>query len=139
MILLDSGFFFSIRVKNDSKHAIATKVLKETNWASLGAIVTNNLVISETYTLVNMRTKSNPEIIGSLHSLFWGDDKFFQVIYHDDPESQDIERILVKYSSPNRILSSVDASLIYLAGKFDDVSIISSDAHFDGIIHRIKI
>jgi predicted nucleic acid-binding protein len=139
MILLDSGFFFSIRVKNDTKHAIAKKILKGTNWASLGAIVTNNLVVNETYTLVNMRTKANLEIIGSLHSLFWGNDKFFQVIYHDDSESQDIEKILVKYSSIDRIISYVDASLIYLAGKFDEVSIISSDSHFDGIINRIKI
>ncbi len=52
-------------------------------------------------------------------------------------EYQKIFDILRKYSAPKRLLSFVDASLIYLYQKVNATYILSFDSHFDQITSRL--
>ncbi|MHA1266890.1 MAG: type II toxin-antitoxin system VapC family toxin [Candidatus Helarchaeota archaeon] len=137
-IILDTGFLYSLKIKQDELHSISKKILKELDWKKYGLIVTSNLVINELYTLVNIRTKSNKAALKQIEQLIWGAENFFRIIFLNHSEFQETAHLLRKYSTPDRILSFVDASLIYLSQKFNFTTIISFDNHFDGILTRIS-
>ncbi len=44
---------------------------------------------------------------------------------------------LKKYTTPKRLLSFIDASLIYLYQKYNGDKILSFDSHFDSILKRL--
>jgi len=138
-ILLDTGFLFSLKIKQDKFHGETKKLFKNTNWKSYGLIATSNLIVNELYTLVNIRTKANLDALTKLENLFWGKEKFFNIIFLQPQEYKEIAKIMIKYSSPERILSFVDASLIYLSKKLNYTTIVSYDSHFDGILTRISL
>ncbi len=93
--------------------------------------------MNEIYTLINARTRGNSEAIRNLGHLFWSNDCFFTIIYLNKKNYREISEIMYKYTSSNKILSFVDASLIFLKEFSKCNSIISFDNHFDGIIDRI--
>jgi len=136
-VILDSGFLYSLKVKHDQRHSSALQIFKGTDWNSLGLIITTDLVVSEVYTLTNIRTKGNPQAIERVNQLMWGPENFFTIYWLNADDYKEIGKILTKYSNRNRILSFVDASLIYIAQKFEISNIISFDSHFDGILTRI--
>jgi len=135
-ILLDTGFLFALEVKNDKYHERARELTKELNW-DIHEYSTSSLVVNEIYTLMNARTRGNPEAIKNLGHLFWSNDCFFNIIYLDKKEYKEISNVMYKYTSSNKILSFVDASLIFLKDILVCNSIISFDNHFDGIFDRI--
>jgi len=137
-IILDSGFLYSLKIKQDELHSIAIKLFKETDWKKYGLIVTSNLVVNEVYTLVNIRTKSNKAAFEQIERLIRDDENFFEIVFLRPSEFQETAKLFKKYSTPDRILSFVDASLIYLSQKFNFTTIISFDNHFDGILTRIS-
>ena len=137
-IILDTGFLYSLKIKQDELHSVAIKIFKETNWKKYGLIVTSNLVVNEVYTLVNIRTKSNKAAFEQIERLIWDDENFFEIVFLRPSEFQEIAQLLKKFSTPDRILSFVDTSLIYLSQKFHFPTIISFDNHFDGILTRIS-
>lgn len=137
-IILDTGFLYSLKIKQDALHSLAQKIFKETDWKKYGLIVTSNLVINELYTLVNIRTKSNKAALEQIEQLIWDDENFFEIIFLRASEFQETASLLKKFSTPDRILSFVDASLIYLSQKLNFTTIISFDTHFDGILTRIS-
>lgn len=135
-ILLDSGFLFALEIKNDKFHPRAKELSKEVNW-DLNEYYTTSLVVNETYTLMNARTRGNSEAIKNLAHVFWSNDCFFKINYLNKNEYKQISEIMYKYISPKKVISFVDASLIDLKNKLQCNSIISFDDHFDGIIDRI--
>lgn len=138
-ILLDTGFLFSLKIKQDTFHSETIKLFKNTDWKSYGLIATSNLVVNELYTLVNIRTKGNLNALEKLDALIWGEEKFFNIIFLQPQEFKETAIIMKKYSTPERILSFVDASLIYLSNKLNFTTIVSYDSHFDGILVRISL
>ncbi len=136
-ILLDTGFFFALKIKKDKNHENSKNILKKLLNEKYKNIITTDLVINETYSLVNLRTKNNKSVIEKFHKLFWGDERFFNIIEIEMHEYKFIADIMNKYSTPKRILSFVDASLIFIGKKFKYNIIISFDEHFDGIFQRI--
>ena len=86
---------------------------------------------------MNARTRGNPEAIKNLANVFWSNDCFFDIIYLNKNEYNQISQIMYKYTSPKKVISFVDASSIYLKNILQCNSIISFDDHFDGIIERI--
>ncbi len=132
------NFLYSLKIKQDAFHSVAKKIFKETEWKKYGLIVTSNLVINELYTLVNIRTKSNKAALEQIEQLIWDDENFFEIIFLRSSEFQETASLLKKFSTPDRILSFVDASLIFLSQKFNFTTIISFDNHFDGILTRIS-
>jgi predicted nucleic acid-binding protein len=137
-IILDSGFLYSLKIIKAKKYSRAIKILQETKWKEFGSIITTNLVINELYTLVNARTKCNPDALKKIDELIWGKENFFKILFLNKQDYPEIAKLMIKYSNPNTIISFVDASLIYIGKKLKYHSIVSFDHHFDGILSRIS-
>jgi len=138
-VVLDTGFLYALRKKKDKNHGRAARHLKEIDWKIQRVAITSDLVVNETYTLMNRRSGGNPSALESLDKLFWGDDLFFRIIPLFGEDYRNIVTILRKFTTPKRILSFVDASLIYLANKFNYLTILTFDAHFDGILNKLDL
>ncbi|MHA1278136.1 MAG: type II toxin-antitoxin system VapC family toxin [Candidatus Helarchaeota archaeon] len=137
-ILLDTGFLYALKMKQDNLYSVAQNILQETNWKKYGLIVTSSLVVNELLTLVNIRTKSNKTALKQIGQLIWGEENFFKIVFLSPTEFKEIAKLLHKYSTADLLLSFVDASLIYLSKKLNVTTIISFDKHFDGILTRIS-
>ncbi len=135
-ILLDTGFIYALKDENDSFHLQAVDLFKSMNWDELSPVITNNLVVNEVFTLAVYRSLGNQNVLDSLRNLFWGTEKFFRILEVPFESYEEISRILSKYLSSKKLLSFVDASLIFSAKILKYNQIISFDSHFDGILSR---
>ncbi|MBD3339631.1 MAG: PIN domain-containing protein [Candidatus Lokiarchaeota archaeon] len=136
-IILDSNFLFAISFKKDKNFHRAYELLNELNESKIQPLLTNNLVLEETLTLVVARFNGNSFHLDKVFKLFWGEDNFFQIEYLRQDEYKTVFNDLKKYTSPERLLSSVDASLITLYQKYKADKILSFDSHFDNILERL--
>ncbi len=134
-VVLDSNFLFALTFKKDKNFKRAYEILSELREAEVN-LITNNLVLEETFTLVVARFNGNSFYLEELSNLFWGDDKFFLIHYLTQEDYKSVFETLKKYVSSKRLLSFVDASLIYLYQKYNAEKIISFDGHFDNILPR---
>ncbi|MFO8018708.1 MAG: PIN domain-containing protein [Promethearchaeia archaeon] len=135
--VLDSNFLFALTFEKDKHFNRAYEMLTQLKEKNISSLITNNLVLQETMTLVIARFNGSTFHLDKISKLFWGENNFFQIAYLMEKEYKKICEILTQYSSEKRLLSSVDASLIYLFKKFNAKKIISFDSHFDNIIPRI--
>lgn len=136
-IIIDSNFIFALKFKKDKNSDRAIEILNELEVNSERLIITNYLVINEVITLVVARTKSNQYYLKNISDLIWGEEKFFYIIPFSPVEYLSIYEVLMKYCTSSRLLSFVDASLIYLYRKYNASHIISFDHHFDHITNRL--
>ncbi len=136
-IVLDTSFLYALVIEKDKNHEGAQMILKNSEWEKFGPVVTIGLVVNETFTLMNMRTKGNIIAIELLNDIFYGEKNFFSIIYLNEEDFKSSVNIMKKYSKKERILSFVDAALIYLAKRLRYENIISFDSHFNGILTRI--
>jgi len=136
-ILLDTGFIYALKDENDPYHLQAIKIFKTINWDELSPVITNNLVINEVITLAVYRSLGNKKILEALKNLIWGTEKFFRVLEVPFEDYEEISKILLQYISSKKLISFVDASLIFSAKILKYDQIISFDSHFDGILTRI--
>jgi len=136
-IIIDSNFIFALKFKRDKNSDRAIEILNELEVNSEQLIITNYLVISEVITLVVSRTKSNQYYLDNISDLIWGEEKFFYIDLFSPVEYLGIYNLLIKYCTSSRLLSFVDASLIYLYQKYKASYIISFDHHFDHITNRL--
>lgn len=136
-IIIDSNFFFALKSKRDKNHQRSLKLMNDLKEKYNKPIITNYLVINELLTLVNSRLKGNSYYLDEYFKLIWGDDNFFKIIQLLPEQYKESYEILKKYTKPNRLLSFVDASLIFLTNKVNAKAILSFDNHFDGIISRL--
>ena len=136
-IVLDTSFLYALLIKKDKNHERAQMILKNLEWVKFGSVVTIGLVVNETFTLMNIRTKGNPTAIEQVNDIFYGEKNFFNIIYLNEEDFKSSVNLMKSYSKKEKILSFVDAALIYLAKRFRYKNIISFDSHFDGILTRI--
>ena len=136
-IIIDSNYLFALKSKKDRNHKRAFELFKELKKDSIKPLITNNLVVSEILTLANSRYKGNIYYLDKYYELIWGQENFFKIIQITSEDYKDIYKILKKYTTPKRLLSFVDASLIFLYKKFNAKAILSFDKHFDEIISRL--
>jgi predicted nucleic acid-binding protein len=136
-ILIDSNFFYALHRKNDKNYNAAKKIFNSDIWKLKGPALTSSLVVNETYTLAMYRTKFNKKLLNDLDQIFWSEDRFFGIATFTLEDYHQISIALSKYSSSRKVLSFVDASLIYLGKSRNYSTIISFDNHFDGIFQRI--
>ena len=136
-IIIDSNYLFALKSKKDRNHKRAFELFKELKKDSIKPLITNNLVLSEIFTLTISRYKGNIYYLDNIYELIWGQENFFKIIQVTSEEYKDIYKILKKYTTPKRFLSFVDASLLLLHKKFNAKAILSFDNHFDGIISRL--
>ena len=136
-ILLDSNFIFALIAKKDKYHKDAKRIFDSDILDLNRPIYTSNLIISETYTLAMIRTKRDKILLEQLYSIIDGKKKFFEIIYCTQADFQEIYKLFMKFSSKTKLLSFIDASLIFLKDKLNCNLIVSFDNHFDGIFERI--
>jgi len=135
-IIVDTNFLFALKAEKDKNQTRAIEILKEINHKK-EVVITNFLVISEVLTLTISRSFGDLFFLNKIYYQLWGSEKFFIIYQFTPDEYQKIYQILVKYSSPKRLLSFVDASLIYLYEKKNADYILSFDSHFDHISKRL--
>ena len=135
-VLLDTGFLYSLKDKDDARNKTSLQILKDFQWESKGPAFTTSTIINETYTLLNARSKGNVSLLSKLDELFFGDERFFMIHCLKEHELKETSALLKKFTSPNKILSFADASLIFLGILKKCTFIISYDEHFDGIFTR---
>ncbi len=136
-ILLDTNFIFALIAEKDKYHGDAKRIFNSDILDLNQPLSTSCLVVNEAYTLAMYRTKRDENLINELNSLIYGKKKFFNIYYFKRVDYQEIFNIFMKYSDSKKILSFVDASLIYLSKNNNYEWIVSFDDHFDGIIERI--
>ena len=136
-IIIDSNYLFALKSKNDKNHQRALELFKELKEDYKKPFITNNLVVNEIFTLTTSRYKGNIYYLDEYFKLIWGNDNFFKIVQLLQEQYKEIFDTLRKYTDPKRLLSFVDASLIFLYEKVNAEALISFDNHFDGIISRL--
>lgn len=134
-IILDSNFLYALKAKNDKYSKRALEILLDLNEKEL--LLTNYLTLNETITLASARSKANTSFLEKIFEIIWGQENFFKIIQLTPHDFREVFEVLRKYTSPKKILSFVDASLIFLNKKLNAKAILSFDSHFDGIISRL--
>ena len=134
-IIIDSNFLFSLKAEKDKYSERASEILLGLNEKEL--FLTNYLVLNETLTLAITRSRANKSFIDKIQELIWGQENFFQIIQLTPRDYKEVFEVLQKYTTPKKLLSFVDASLIFLNKKVNASAILSFDSHFDGIISRL--
>ena len=76
-------------------------------------------------------------MLEKVYELIWGQDRFFKVIQLEFENYKEVYEVLKKYCTPKRMLSYVDASLIFLYQKYKADYILTFDSHFDNILERL--
>ena len=136
-VIIDSNYFFALKSKRDKNHQRSLELMNELKDNYNKPIITNYLVIGELLTLVISRFKGNIYYLDEYFKLIWGDDNFFKIIQLLPEHYKESYEILKKYANPKRLLSFVDASLIFLTTNLKAKALLSFDNHFDGIISRL--
>ncbi len=136
-VIIDTNYLFALKAKQDKNHKRSIELMDDLKENYNKPIFTNNLVISELLTLVNSRFKGNTYYLDEFYKLIWGDDNFFMIFQLLPEHYKEGYKILKKYTTPERILSYVDASLILLSKLNNSRAILSFDNHFDEIISRL--
>ena len=134
-IIIDSNFLYALKAEKDKYSERASEILLDLNEKEL--FLTNYLVLNETLTLAITRSKANKSFIDKIQELIWGQENFFQIIQLTPRDYKEVFEVLQKYTTPKKLLSFVDASLIFLNKKVNARAILSFDSHFDGIISRL--
>ena len=136
-VIIDTNYLFALKAKQDKNHKRSIELMDDLKENYNKPIFTNNLVISELLTLVISRFKGNTYYLDEFYKLIWGDDNFFMIFQLLPEHYKEGYKILKKYTTPERILSYVDASLILLSKLNNSRAILSFDNHFDEIISRL--
>ena len=134
-IIIDSNFLYALKAEKDKYSERASEILLGLNEKEL--FLTNYLVLNETLTLAITRSRANKSFIDKIQELIWGQENFFRIIQLTPRDYKEVFEVLQKYTTPKKLLSFVDASLIFLNKKVNARAILSFDSHFDGIISRL--
>ncbi len=137
MIILDTGFLFALKAIKDKHFSRANEILALLLTKYKEITITPFLVLNETITLAVSRYHGNIEHVKKYFEMFWGNERFFDLIDIELNESQKIYRILKRYCTKKKQLSYTDASLIYLYKKYEAKYLVSFDSHFDDIVKRL--
>ena len=136
IVVVDTNFLFALKANKDKNRDRAIEIFRDFS-DNKHELLTNYFVVSEVLTLANSRSSGDISLLEKIYSLIWGDEKIIKLHQFTLNEYQKIYDTLRKYSTPKRLLSFVDASLIYLYQKVNADHILSFDSHFDQITSRL--
>jgi predicted nucleic acid-binding protein len=115
-ILLDSGFFLALSHKKDQNNESAKKLFKKMAQGEFGLIYTTPYIISETSTLILVRTNNNSNLIHDFYELLFGSDKFVRILSWKEELDKKIWNFFITFNSKAKTnkewLSFVDCSNI---------------------------
>jgi predicted nucleic acid-binding protein len=137
-VLIDTSFFYGLYIKKSPNYENAQIILNKIyNEGQEHIFITTNHVVQESYSVFSNRIHDSA-YLKILDDLFYGENSFFEILYisADKAKDQEIIKIMKKYlnQNPKKILSFVDASLIFIADAISADAIISFDKHFENIL-----
>jgi predicted nucleic acid-binding protein len=135
-IIVDTNFLFALKAKKDKNRDRAIEIFRDFN-DNKQELITSYHIVSEVLTLAISRSFGDISFLEQIYNLVLGDEKIMILYQFTPSEYQKIFDILRKYCTPKRLLSFVDASLIYLYEKLNADYILSFDSHFDHIAKRL--
>lgn len=135
-IIVDTNFLFALKAKKDKNRDRAIEIFRDFN-DNKHELITSYFVVSEVLTLAISRSFGDISFLVKIYNLVQGDEKIIILYQFTSGEYQKIFAILRKHCTSKRLLSFVDATLIYLYEKFNADYILSFDSHFDHITKRL--
>jgi predicted nucleic acid-binding protein len=137
-VLIDTSFIYGLFIKRSPNHENAQKKLERMfeNGPS-DIFLTINYVVQESYAVFCNRIH-NSTYLNTLDDFFYGKNCFFEILYvrADKTKDQEISKIMKENRDmkPKKVLSFVDASLIYMAKEISADAILSFDRHFEKVL-----
>jgi len=135
-IIVDTNFLFALKAKKDKNRDKAIEIFRDFS-DKKHELITSYFVVGEVLSLAISRSSGDISFLEKIYNLILGDEKIIKLYQFTPNEYQKIFDILRKYCTPKRLLSFVDASLIYLYEKHNADYILSFDSHFDHIVKRL--
>jgi len=140
-IFLDTAFLMGLSHPDDKFHATSSRILHDMSSGKYGLIYTSPLVISETATLILIRSKNNLSLLKNFYSYLYGAESFIRIL----PWTPQIEQLTwslfldVNQKAKDRKywLNFVDTSNIAYCRHNQIQNIASYDKHFDTFLIRI--
>lgn len=140
-IFLDTCFLMGLSHPNDKYYSDSLRILQEMSIGKYGLVYTSPFVISESATLLLLRSHNNQLLLKNFHSYFYGANKFIRILSWT---SRIEELTWVKFFEINKNLkdkkdwlSFVDISNIVYCQQHQIQNIASYDNHFDAFLVRI--
>ena len=140
-VFLDSGFFLGLLHKKDTNYDLCKTKFKKISSGEFGLIFTSSYVISETATVILLRTHNNPITLKAFWELIYGKNRFIR-IFESNPHINTISWDIFmshnqKVKSKRDYLSFVDASNIAICREIGISNILAVDGDFDGYLNRL--
>jgi predicted nucleic acid-binding protein len=137
-IFLDTGFFIGLYHPKDEHHQEAVKIFQDISTGKLGLIYTSPFVISETVTLLFLRTKGNIALLHDLYADLYEESKYVSILSWNPLLEKKIWekyfQINKKDAQKKESLSFTDISNIVYCEEYKINFIASFDSHFDVFI-----
>ena len=134
-VLVDTSFIYALYVQKSPNFIEAQKILDYIlKNGQTELFLTIDYVVQESYSVFCNRIH-DVKYLETLDSFFYGESNFIQILYLESNKNNDQQIVdVVKQAlqeTPKRVLSFVDAALIFYAKQLNIEHIIAFDAHFD--------
>lgn len=151
-IFLDSGFFMGLIHKKDKNYQRANEILLEMKDGLYGQVYTSNFIMSESATLVAVRTNQNPLALEKIKEYFIGDLQIGKKLLSDSNIEKLSWDLFIKLNShltkknkkkkgesekKRKMFSFVDCSNIIFCQERNIANIAAFDGHFKGFVNLI--
>jgi len=140
-VFLDTGFFLGLLHRKDNNHDSCKHKFKKISSGEFGLIFTSSYVISETATIILLRTHNNPTTLKAFRELIFGKKKFVR-IFESNPHINTLSWEIFmnhnrKAKNKRNYLSFVDATNIAISRENGISNILAFDGDFDGYLNRL--
>lgn len=140
-IFLDTGFFIGLCHPKDKYAVQSETILKKLSKGTYGLLYTSSLIISETSTLLAVRTNNNEKILSLLGKYLWGEEKIATILPYKQTLEKEVWELFKKVNTKDlkqeKPMSFVDISSVILCQHHQIKNIVSFDSHFDRFLNRI--
>lgn len=141
-IFLDTGFFTALCHPKDEHHERSIAIMRKLATGNYGLIYTSSFVISETATLLLIRTENNHQLLEEFFQLMFGSKQFCKIL-HSTPEIdkqiyQQFQKFNQNLRKKSHFKSFVDVSNIVFCQNNKIENIVAFDSHFEGHLTLIE-
>ena len=140
-VFLDSGFFLGLLHRKDTNYDSCKQNFKIISSGEFGLIFTSAYVISETVTVILLRTHNNPITLNAFRELIYGKKKFIRIFESNQHINTLSWEIFMNHNrkakNKRNYLSFVDASNIAICREIGISNILAVDGDFDGYLNRL--
>src|SRR5271157_2388559 len=140
-IFLDTGFFTGFYHPKDSHHLESVQIFRALSQGEYGLIYTSPYIISETATLLLIRTNHNQNLLADFFSDLYGTTKFVSILPWSSEIEQKTRAFFRKHNksvkTKEKLMSFTDASNVIYCRDYQIEEIATYDSHFDGILTRV--